>query len=33
MYAPMPETDCMVEATLKQYGVDTGGLWSLSSFR
>jgi hypothetical protein len=33
MYAPMPETDWMVEATLKQYGVDTGGPWSLSSVR
>jgi hypothetical protein len=29
----MPETDCMVEATLKQYGGDTGGACSLSSAR
>jgi hypothetical protein len=30
---PMPETDCMVEATLKRHGVDRGGAWSLSSVR
>jgi hypothetical protein len=29
----MPETDCMVEATLKQYGVDTDAPCSLSSVR